>query len=196
MIMHGKLFIISAPSGAGKTSLVSEVIKRLSSNISIERVITYTTKQPRQSEVVNKDYYFITVEEFKKKIKQNFFIEWSTNYGHYYGSPRHVLNQLEKGISLIFILDRTGAQQMNVQLSNVVLIWIYTKNLMILQKRLSDRATESIEQMNYRLAIAVKELEEEACERLYQYHILNDSFDSALQKLESIILNLFPQNSN
>jgi len=188
MAGQSKLFIVSAPSGAGKTSLVTAAIKRLSSEWPMERVVTYTTKQPRPGEVVGRDYHYISIADFKKKIAQGFFIEWSTSYGHYYGSPKNVLDNLTRGISLVLIIDRAGARQVCSQLNDVVLIWIYTKDLSILQQRLAHRATENFQQTHHRLRLASEEIKEEVQEQLYQYHILNDSFESALRELEYVIL--------
>ena len=80
--MVGKIFVVSAPSGAGKTTLVTELISRYPGKL--ERVVTYTTRQPRYNEIDGVDYYFISVKEFEEKIAQGFFIEWSTAYGTYY----------------------------------------------------------------------------------------------------------------
>ncbi len=187
MARQGKLFIVSAPSGAGKTTLVTMAIKRLSSKCHIRRVITYTTKHPRSGEVPDKDYYFISVSEFKDKIAQKFFIEWSTNYGYYYGSPRYILNDMIHGTSFVLVIDRVGARQVYTQLPNAILIWIYIKDLATLQKRLMNRATESIDQVRYRLKLACEELEEEARKPLYHYHILNDDFERALRELELVV---------
>lgn len=187
MIKPGKFFIVSAPSGAGKTSLVSAAIERLSPYFSLERVITYTTKQPRKTDIPGKDYHFISVEEFQEKIKKGFFIEWSSSYGHYYGSGRNILDKLAQGISLISIIDRVGAAQISAQLDDVILIWIYTKDLAVLQERLSLRGTENSKQIECRLTLAQKELEAELKEGLYRHHILNDCFESALLKLEAVI---------
>lgn len=188
MVRQGKLFIVSAPSGAGKTSLVVAAVKRLSVEHPIERVVTYTTKQPRPGETPGQDYHYISIAEFKTKIVQGFFIEWSVSYGHYYGSPRSILDNLSRGVSLVLVIDRAGARQVYAQLKDVVLIWIYTKDITTLQERLTNRATENFEQMRRRLQLAQEEIEEEAREHLYQYHILNEAFENALLELEYAIL--------
>ncbi len=185
--MTGKLFIVSAPSGAGKTTLVNAVLDKLSSKYPIERVITYTTKKPRAGEVNGRDYYFLSVLEFERKIKENFFLEWSTAYGTYYGSPRSIVTQLKKGTSYILIIDRRGAEQIIKQTNHAILIWIYTRNLDIVRTRLIKRGTENSAQIASRLIQAQKEIALEQQNRLYSYHILNDEFDDAVDVLEGLI---------
>src|SRR3990167_6495680 len=103
--MIGKIFIISAPSGAGKSTLVAATLANLEKEWPIERVVTYTSKNPRNNEVPGQDYHFIKVDEFERRIKQGFFLEWSNAYGTYYGSPRSIVNQVANGYSYIGIID-------------------------------------------------------------------------------------------
>jgi guanylate kinase len=185
--MVGKLFIISAPSGAGKTTLVNAVLNRVSVHYSIERVITYTTKQPRSGEINGRDYNFLSPTAFEQKIKEGFFLEWSTAYGTYYGSPRSIVDQRAQGKSFILIIDRRGAEQVAKQIDQAVLIWIYTNNLDILRERLQKRGAENSAQIAARLIQAQKEIELEQQNRLYTYHVLNDDFNDAVGYLESLI---------
>ncbi len=99
--MAGTLFVVSACSGAGKTTLVTRAIKELSISYPISRVITYTTKAPRMTEQNGIDYHFLSVEEFEIRAKNGFFLEWSNQYGNYYGSPHSIINDLPKAISVI-----------------------------------------------------------------------------------------------
>ncbi len=191
--MAGKLFIISAPSGAGKTTLVDAVTQRISRHNVIERVVTYTTKSPRPGEQHNKEYHFISSDEFEQRIEQDFFIEWSTAYGHYYGSPRSIVQGLEKGKSLILIIDRIGAQKIVNQV-DVILIWVYTVSMQVLYNRLTARGTETHKQINQRLAQAAWEIEEEQRNPLYHYHLLNDDFNKAAHELEKILRYEFKKN--
>jgi len=185
--MNGKLFVISAPSGAGKTSLVNALVERISIYTPIDRVVTYTTKDAHQCEKEGCDYYFIKQEEFKKKIEQGFFIEWSCEYGHYYGSPRFIIDEVERGRCSILIVDRVGAEKIAALYSKVVLIWIYTSNIGQLKERLILRKRETKEQIEFRLVCAEREIAREAMCPLYHYHILNDIFDEALDKLCKVI---------
>src|SRR5437879_4794715 len=107
--MIGKLFVISASSGAGKTTLVTAIITHMGGHVNLERVVTYTTRTPAPGDVPGVDYHFVTPAQFQEKIAAGFFMEWSTAYGHYYGSPRSVLDEVAAGNSRILILDRAGA---------------------------------------------------------------------------------------
>ena len=187
----GKLFIISAPSGAGKTSLVGMVLERVRPHYSIDRVITYTTKAARPGEQSGHDYHFLSPGEFERRIKQGFFLEWSTAYDAYYGSPRSILADIKKGQSYLLILDRAGAQQVVANKVDPVLIWVYTANMAVLRERLAARKTDNPEQIERRLERAKKEVDFEQRKRLYHHHILNDNFDDAVQQLEHIICNEF-----
>jgi len=187
--MVGKLFIVSASSGAGKTTLVNAVMQRIQSVYDVSRVLTYTTRSPRDGEVNGVDYCFITIKEFESLIEQDFFLEWSNAYGNYYGSPSSILNELVYGKSYIAILDRSGAQQVSHKFSELVLIWIYT-DIVSLQKRLIQRKTETFEQIEYRIQLAKKEIEEENLKRFYNFHIHNDDFNRAIEEFESLITSL------
>ncbi len=185
--MAGKLFIISAPSGAGKTSLVDKLLDSIRYRYRIKKVITYTSKPPRFNEKEGRDYYFLTEEAFRKKIDEGFFMEWSDAYRSLYGSPRSIIDEVERGRSYVLIIDRVGAQKIAELSPNVVLIWIYTKGLDVLRERLNLRGRESAQEIEYRLERARQEIEEELNDPLYDYHILNDDFERALHKLERLV---------
>ena len=185
--MTGKLFIVSAPSGAGKTCLVNDVIERIRIYYPIDRVITYTTKSPRMGEKEGVDYYFICKEEFERRIDQGFFAEWSTAYGCYYGSPRSLIDEVERGRVCIVIIDRVGAEKIVQNYRGAVLIWLYTKGLEVLRERLLRRNTEKGVHIETRLECGEREIKKEIINPLYNYHILNDDFEYALTKLEKII---------
>lgn len=192
----GKLFIISAPSGAGKTTLVSAVLNKWQGGRSVERVITYTSKKPRAGEVDGRDYHFLSQGEFERRIKEGFFIEWSDAYGAYYGSPRYIFDEIKQGKSYILIIDRIGAQQIVQNYSDLVLVWIYTVSLQVLRERLIARATEGKSDLAHRLEQAGKEIELEFQQKLYDYHILNDDFNIAVDQLLSVFLTELQGNFN
>ncbi len=187
--MTGRLFIVAAPSGAGKTSLISAVIKQLGKTYSLERVITYTSRKPREGERHGADYHFISHNEFWQKINEGFFIEWSDAYGNYYGSPASIVDELAQGTSCIIILDRVGTEAIQQIIEDAVLLWIYTKTLDVLRERLVRRARNSLEQIDERLVIARRELEEERLSPLYHHHILNDEFEKTVKKMTKIVRN-------
>jgi guanylate kinase len=183
----GKLFIISAPSGVGKTTIVDSVLDNWNHSVMLSRVITYTSRNPRVGEIAGKDYHFISVLEFEQKIEQGFFLEWSNAYGHYYGSPRSIVDDLEKGHSYIGILDRSGGLAVKAQVSDSVLIWVYTSSIQIIEQRLYARNTEDEQQIQKRLLLAQQELAAENGEKKYHYHIANDSLEHAVGELTKII---------
>src|SRR5262245_36935097 len=119
-----KLFLIVAPSATGKTTLVHEVCAQLQSSLVIKRVITYTTRSPRPEEKEGEDYYFVTPEWFKQKIEQQFFIECSLVYGHWYGTSADMYDVLNKSVSLILIVDIQGMEIIRTKMPSSIAIWI------------------------------------------------------------------------
>lgn len=185
--MSGKLFVISAPSGAGKTTLVRHTLERFQESHVISRVVTYTTKAPREGEAVQGvDYYYISQADFEKKISENFFIEWSCAYGHYYGSPRSIVTHMSEGRSCVLIVDRAGASRIKEQVPEAILIWIYTSSLEVLKQRLIKRGGETPEQVARRLELAMSEIEQESIRPSYNFHVLNEEFCESLEKMYEI----------
>ncbi len=185
--MAGKLFLISAPSGAGKTTIVREVIERYGAHYDLERVVTYTSKKPRVDELPGIDYHFLTSEDFEVKINQGFFMEWSGAYGSYYGSPRDVLAKMASGKSYLLIIDRVGAEQILAKYPEVVGIWLYTKSIQDLQQRLENRNTESAEHIKRRLIRAHEEIIAEIARPIYKYHVLNHDLEIAVNRVFTIL---------
>lgn len=181
--MIGKLFIISACSGAGKSTLVREALRILQPHYNVKQVTTYTSKKPRAGEIDGKDYFFISRKEFDERAKKGFFLEWSAAYGNSYGSPRAVLDWIKEGCSYIMILDRAGALKVYEQYKDTMLIWVDTPSFSQLKKQLSQRKTESKEQINFRLERAEIELALELKEPVYHHHVLNDSVFKAARQL-------------
>ncbi|PKN03268.1 guanylate kinase [Candidatus Dependentiae bacterium HGW-Dependentiae-1] len=185
---EGKLFVVSAPSGAGKTTLVNELVRRRGESCSLARVVTYTTKPARQGEDRQGiDYHFLTCQEFEAKIAEGFFLEWSGAYGHYYGSPRSVLDELAQGFSRILIVDRAGARQVKEQYASAVLVWVYIRDMAVLQTRLMSRGTDSVDQIARRLALACEEIEQERSAPFYEHYVLNESIGKAVSDFELVI---------
>ncbi|MCK5615347.1 guanylate kinase [Candidatus Pacearchaeota archaeon] len=194
--MSGKLFIVSAPSGAGKTTLVDSVLKKISSEFSIGKVVTYTSRAPRTGEVSGQDYHFVSSLEFEQHIKESFFLEWSGEYGNYYGTPRYIVDELDQGFSRILIIDMLGTQNL-ISISNdktpfltncVVPIWIHTSDIKQLKERLIARGENTLEQIKRRLDLARQELKKEKSSSLYKYRVLNDDFSKAIIKFQTILI--------
>ncbi len=187
--MRGRWFIVSAPSGAGKTSLVETAIPIVCKRHWLEQVITYTSKQPRSTDPERRDFHFVDSSEFERLIKEDFFLEWSDAHGAYYGTPKSVLGNMQKGESFILVIDRVGTQQIIKKIDDAVLIWIQVPDFQILRERLLARGRESMSQIDQRLRRAQIEIDLEDENPLYTHYIMNDHFMSAADKLVSIILN-------
>lgn len=174
----GKLFIVYGPSGVGKSTIVREAIKRLSADYDISQVITYTCRQPRPGEVNGKDYFFISHDEFEEKRRDDFFLETNEYANKHYGSPASIIDELENGKNLILVTERLGAKNISHIIRDSILIWIEAP-LKELKNRLQKRNSESSE-IEKRLVIAEKEIQEEHKQRMYNYCIENEDFEQAL----------------
>lgn len=184
---QGVLFIVSGPSGVGKTTVVTEYLRQYDKDYQVSRMVTYTTKSPRSTETHGADYHFITQSEFERKIADGFFLEWSGEYGACYGTPAHVIKDVEAGKSFILVIDRLGAAQIVEKYSSAVLIWIQVSSVDVLSDRLYMRKTDSFDQIQTRLFLAKKEIEQESHVPMYHYHIMNDALKLAIEGLSAII---------
>lgn len=184
---RGTLFIVSGPSGVGKTTVVTEYLRQHGKDYQVSRMATYTTKTPRSTEINGVDYHFITQVEFERKIADGFFLEWSGEYGACYGTPAHVIEDVKAGKSLILVIDRLGAAQIVAKYPLAVLIWIQVSSVDVLSDRLRARKTDSFDQIQTRLFLAKKEIEQEAHAPMYHYHIANDALKLAVEALSAVI---------
>ena len=184
----GALFIVSGPSGVGKTTVVTEFLHIYSKDYDVSRVVTYTTKTPRSTEVDGVDYHFITQAEFERKIQDDFFLEWSGEYGACYGTPAHVIDGLSTGKSCILVIDRLGTTQIVAKHPHAILIWVEVSSVDVLSDRLKARKSDSLEQIQRRLFLAKKEIEQESHFPMYHYHVVNDVLKAAVQRVSDVIL--------
>lgn len=186
----GKLFIIAAPSGGGKTSVALGVVDILKNSIPIEKVTTFTTRKIRQNEVPGLDYHFLSVEKFLELKKQGLFLETTKYGGNYYGSPASIVPELKKGKSFIMITDIAGAKNFKSNiLPEAVTIWLSVESFAVLTERLKKRNTEIGAALNKRLQLAGKEIAQEDAEHFFQYHVLNDDLNKTIQAVSEIIKN-------
>lgn len=185
----GKLFIVSGPSGVGKSTVVRSLLQSDECRGLLHRVVTYTTRPPREYEKDGIDYHFITQHQFKEKLKENFFLEFSTWYDHYYGTPASIIKKLEKGHSFITVVDRQGAREILKKYPKAITIWIQAPSLDILQERLKDRGTEDKETIERRIQKAILEQQEEDAQNLYKFHLINDLFENTVNELITLIRN-------
>ncbi|WP_457568926.1 guanylate kinase [Desulfurobacterium sp.] len=180
--MKGLLIVISAPSGTGKTTLVNLLMKAFPK---MEFSVSCTTRKPRPGEVDGKDYYFISLEEFEKKIENNELLEWAEVYGNFYGTPKDkVIEALNEGKDILLDIDTQGALQVKKNYPDAVLIFILPPSLKELERRLRSRGTEDEETIEKRLLIARREL---SLATKYDYIIINDQIEEAFDKLKSIV---------
>lgn len=185
--MTGKLFVVSGPSGAGKTTLVEHVVQSMGAHYALERMKTYTTKAPALGNLQDTEYHYSAVPEFQDKIAQNFFLEWSLAYGNYYGLPRSVKERIGQGQSTIVILDRTGARTIAQEIPDAILIWIKISTMQALEQRLQARGRDTQEHIARRLVLAGQEIEQEQETPLYHYHIVNDDLGKAKYDLYTLV---------
>lgn len=181
--MLGTLFIVSAASGAGKTTLVSALVDELS-DIAVS--VSHTTRAKRPGEVQGRDYHYIDTNTFTAMQKRGEFLESAQVFNHYYGtSSAAVLQNLRAGIDVIVEIDWQGARQLEQLEFEAVKIFIMPPSLEILRHRLQNRATDSQEVIEDRLAKANKE---NSHYDEYHYLLVNDDFDQTLTSFTSIIL--------
>ncbi|MFH0898634.1 MAG: guanylate kinase [bacterium] len=183
----GKIFVISSPSGCGKTTIVKKVIKKIGNIYDLHVVVTYTTRPPRTNEISGRDYHFLSPEDFENKKNTGFFLETTQYNGEWYGSPASVLEQTKQGKSFIFVIEQKGAQSLIKKLKVPVLIWILPPNLEALEQRLRKRGTETEKHLTRRLDIARQEIEFEEKNKIFNHWIVNDNLDQAVQEVRVIL---------
>lgn len=181
-INKARLFVLSGPSGSGKSSLISDVLKHLND---FEISISATTRPMRKREVQGKQYHFMAEEEFEDLIKKESFLEWARYSGYYYGTPkRSVCDKLAAGINIILEIEVKGAMQIKEKIDDAFYIFILTTAIGELKKRLMKRGADSPEEIEKRLAIAREELE---YKKHYDCIIVNNNYNEALQNLKNVL---------
>lgn len=180
---EGIFFVVSAPSGTGKTTLCAEVLKRVGN---LKFTVSYTTRQPRANEKNGREYHFISAEEFQSMVERNAFAEHANVYGNQYGtSVEELETQRAAGCDLLIEIDVQGAMALKVRYPRSVLIFIHPPSFDELRSRLTSRATDSAEVIAKRLSIAGDEL---ALMHEYHYLIENRILDDAIAAMTSIIV--------
>ena len=183
MSNSGKLIIFAAPSGAGKSSLIKKIIE-ISEN-KLELSVSATTRLPREGETHGKDYFFISDKEFNELRNNKAFIECANVHGHKYGTLKSFVDEkLEEGIYLILDIDVQGFAQIKNATEDTVSIFIIPPSFDELKKRLTLRGLDLDEAIKKRLENAKEELKQA---EFFDYIILNDNFDKAVEEISSII---------
>lgn len=182
---QGNLYIISAPSGAGKSSLITALLER-NNGRKMKVSISHTTRQPRPGEVDGVHYHFVTKEEFESLIEQNLFLEYAKVFGgNYYGTSLLAIEEhLAQGIDVFLDIDWQGAQQIREKLPTVKSIFILPPSIQELERRLVGRGQDSQEVIAERMAKAVSEMSHYD---EYDYVIINDKFEDAITDLQCIL---------
>jgi len=182
--MKGKSIIFSAPSGSGKTTIVKHLLKQ---DLNLEFSISACSREPRENEVHGKDYYFLSVQDFRKGIEQGDFIEWEEVYkGHYYGTLKSEMIRIwNAGRHVVFDVDVVGGSNLKIILGDDALaIFVKPPSLEILEQRLRDRSSDPEEKIRDRLAKASKEME---YANLFDVILLNDRLEDALTKAKDVV---------
>lgn len=178
----GTLFILSAPSGAGKTTLVDAMRARFPD---LKYSISHTTRPPRRGEEEGVDYFFIPIDEFRAGIKSGLWAEWAEVHGHYYGtSARFLTETLTAGKDLLLDIDVQGACQIIRKFSRAITVFILPPSLAVLRQRIETRGTDSPQVIALRLGNARREMTKKD---RYDYRIVNDRLDEAVEALATVI---------
>ncbi|MDD4914451.1 MAG: guanylate kinase [Methylococcales bacterium] len=178
----GKLYIISAPSGAGKTSLVRQL---LADTDKLAVSVSHTTRAMRAAEQNGVDYFFVSVETFRHMIAEQAFLEHAQVYDNFYGTARQSVEAcLNQGVDVVLEIDWQGAQQVRRMSPNAISIFILPPSIAILRERLQNRGQDNEEVIARRMRDAVAEMSHY---REFDYLVVNDDFSAALAQLKSII---------
>ncbi len=181
---RGKLVIVSGPSGSGKTTLVSRLAQAEPERVWVS--VSATTRPPRPGEQNGKSYWFLSPEEFQRLIQEGQLLEWAEVYpGIYYGTPRQPVEEhLRQGKWVVLEIDVQGAQQVLRHFPQAVTIFIRPRSWEELERRLRGRGTEDEQALHRRLETARREWQQGT---LYQYQVINDKIDEALEQLRQIL---------
>ena len=180
---RGILFVLSSPSGAGKTSIARYILEK-DNNIKLS--VSLTTRKKRKNEIAGVDYDYISKDLFEEKIKNNFFLEWATVFGNYYGTSREkVQTTLQEGNDVLFDIDWQGTQQLSDNKGfELVTIFILPPSKTVLEKRLNNRAQDSKIEVKKRMSQASDEISHYM---EYDYIVINNNLEDASNQVLSIL---------
>lgn len=177
----GKFIVLSGPSGVGKGTICNTLLKELNAWYSV----SMTTRAPREGEQEGINYYFVTKEEFENRLKNNELLEHNIYNNNYYGTPKDkVLDKLNQGIDVFSEIDVNGAKNIKEMFPESLLIYIAPPSMEELRKRLTERGTETEDKINARLAIALEEAKQQ---HIYDYVVVNDDLETAINDVRKII---------
>lgn len=177
------LFVVSAPSGAGKTSICRTAAEQLPG---LTFSVSHTTRPPRTGETDGKNYHFVSRDEFQKAVSNNQMAEWTEIYGNCYGTTVDTIQrELDNGLDVLFDIDERGARQLKEVYPELVTILVLPPSLDVLRQRLVDRQTDDEQTVQMRLKQSAEEIRSMSW---YRYVIVNDRLDKAVNDLKSIII--------
>jgi guanylate kinase len=183
MNREGVILIISAPSGAGKTTLCRALLKRFPT---MKESVSYTTRTSRAGEVHGVDYFFVSREEFQRMIDADAFAEWAEVHGNLYGTALATIDEARKnGTDLVLDIDCQGARRLKEQIERCVYIFILPPSMEELRRRLDNRSSDAREAIDLRIERAAGEIREA---RWYDYIIINDNLETAFEELSAIVV--------
>ena len=181
MSKKGLFIVVSAPSGAGKSSICQRL---LTACPELKFSVSYTSREPRPNEINGKDYYFISRDEFQSRIDQNEFVEWIENYGYYYGTSTKTMEEFsEKGQDLLLDIEPRGAKKVKQKFKKGIYVFVFPPSRAELLKRLEKRGYETDDAIKTRFAQAESELKEISW---YDYIIFNEDLETAASQLMAI----------
>ena len=182
---QGQLIVVSAPSGAGKDTVVKKLVERNKNDYWIS--VSATSRKPRKGEKEGIDYYFLSQKDFKEKIKEGFFLEYTKYADNYYGTPKQYINDnLEKGKDVILIIEIEGAANIKEMLPESLLIFIMPPSIKELVRRLKKRGTEDNDKIIKRFHKTYRELNEVT---KYNYVVVNDNLDTKEEEIHELLMN-------
>jgi guanylate kinase len=181
--VRGTLFVVSAPSGAGKTTLVERLVERVP-DLAMSR--SYTSRAARPGETDGQDYHFISRPRFEERIAQGAFLEWADVFGNYYGTAVADTEELlAAGRDVVLVIDVQGARQVRTRRPGTRSVFVLPPSFAVLEKRLRGRSQDSEDAIRRRLAVAQNEV---SAYTEYDYVVINDHLEAALRRLEGIIV--------
>ena len=182
MAGRGKLFIVSGPSGSGKSSLINDIVNESDDFV---RSVSVTSRPKRKDETSGRQYHFISKNEFEELIKKDMLLEWAAYAGYLYGTPKKFVTEiLSKGKNVILVIEVQGAMQVIKKMKDTYLIFIITSSFKELEERIKKRRADSLEEMNKRLEIAKSEMN---YKKYYDCIIVNNNYNEALLNLKKVI---------